>query len=142
MFSLKGFLLPASCQNFCKATLCFYWSFPRAVGNMPENIYKSVGRIFNCTPLWNWEEVPIMMTLILILKGILKEKLRWISSLINSRMREHFINQSVKVLPQISGLRIWCPSREFDHEINLKVLLFLVLLDWRILKEIFEKLQF
>ena len=61
-----------------------------------------------------------MMTLILISKGILKEKLRWISSLINSRMREHFINQSVKVLPQISGLRIWCPSRKFGHEINLK----------------------
>ena len=34
-----------------------------------------------------------------------------------------------KVLPQISGLRTWCPSRKFGHEINLKVLLFLVLLD-------------
>ena len=25
-----------------------------------------------------------------------------------------------KVLPQISGLRIWCTSRKFGHEMNLK----------------------
>ena len=37
---------------------------------------------------------------------------------------EHFLNQSVIVLPQISGLRIWCPSRKF----GLKSLLYLVLL--------------
>ena len=28
---------------------------------------------------------------------------------------EHFLNQSEKVLPQISGLRIWCPSRKFGQ---------------------------
>ena len=39
------------------------------------------------------------------------------------------MNQSEKVLPQISGLRIWCPSRKFGHEMNLKGLLYLVLLD-------------
>ena len=42
---------------------------------------------------------------------------------------EHFLNQSVKNLSQISRLRIWCPSRKFGHEMNLKGLLYLVLLD-------------
>ena len=41
---------------------------------------------------------------------------------------EHFLNQSVKVLPKISGLRIWCPSMKFDHEMNWKGFLYLVLL--------------
>ena len=42
---------------------------------------------------------------------------------------EHFSNQPQKVLPQISGLRIWCSSRKFAHERNLKGLLYLELLD-------------
>ena len=44
----------------------------------------------------------------------------------------HFLNQSVKVLSQIPGLRIWCPSRKFElneNEMNLKGLFYLVLLD-------------
>ena len=44
---------------------------------------------------------------------------------------EHFLNHSVKVLPQISGLRLWCTSRKVDREMNLKVLLYLVTLDLR-----------
>ena len=47
-------------------------------------------------------------------------------------LTEHFIKQSGKVLPQISGLRIWCPSRKFSDGTNLKSLLYLVLLDWRV----------
>ena len=45
---------------------------------------------------------------------------------------EHFLNQTVKVLLQISGLRIWCSSRKFElnkNEMNLKGLWYLVLLD-------------
>ena len=38
---------------------------------------------------------------------------------------KHFLNQSVKVLSLISGLRIWCPLRKFGHSINLKGLLYL-----------------
>ena len=38
-------------------------------------------------------------------------------------------NQPEKVLPQISGLGIWCPSKKFGHEMNLKGLLYLALLD-------------
>ena len=37
---------------------------------------------------------------------------------------EHLLNQSVKVLPQISGLRIWCTSKKFElneNEINLRI---------------------
>ena len=45
---------------------------------------------------------------------------------------EHFLNQSVKVLPQISGLRIWCSSSKFDHEMNSKGLLQLVPLERRV----------
>lgn len=30
---------------------------------------------------------------------------------------------------QLSGLRLWHPSIKFDHEINLKVLMYLMLLD-------------
>ena len=45
---------------------------------------------------------------------------------------EHFLNQSVKVLPQISGLRIWCSSSKFDHEMNSKGLLYLVPLERRV----------
>ena len=41
----------------------------------------------------------------------------------------HFSNQPQKVLPLISGLRIWCPSRKFGREMNLKGLLYLALLD-------------
>ena len=43
--------------------------------------------------------------------------------------QEHFSSQWEKVLPQISGLRIWCPSRKFGHEINWKSLFYLALLD-------------
>ena len=39
---------------------------------------------------------------------------------------------SVQVFPQISGLRIWCSSGKFEHEMNLKGLLYLVQLDWRV----------
>ena len=35
----------------------------------------------------------------------------------------------IKDLPQIPGLRFWYPSIKFGHEINLKGLLHLVLLD-------------
>ena len=42
---------------------------------------------------------------------------------------EHFSNQSVKVLSQISGLRIWSPLKKFGHEMKLKDLVYLVLLD-------------
>ena len=38
-------------------------------------------------------------------------------------------DQSEKVLRQISGLKIWCPSKKFGHEMNLKGLLYLALLD-------------
>ena len=30
----------------------------------------------------------------------------------------HFCNQSAKVLPQVSRLRIYYPSKKFGHEIN------------------------
>ena len=40
---------------------------------------------------------------------------------------EHFSNQPQKVLPQI--LRIWCPSRKFGVEMNLKGFLHLALVD-------------
>ena len=40
---------------------------------------------------------------------------------------EHFANQSVKILPYLSGLRLWYPSINFGYEINLKVLMYLVL---------------
>ena len=46
---------------------------------------------------------------------------------INTFIPEHFLNQSEKVLPQISGVRIWCSSRKFGHEMNLKGLLYLAL---------------
>ena len=44
---------------------------------------------------------------------------------------EHFVNQSLKILPQLSGLRLWWyPSINFSYEINLKVLMmYLLLLD-------------
>ena len=45
---------------------------------------------------------------------------------------EYFLNQSVKGLPQISGLRIWYPSRKSGNEMNLKRFLYLVLLDSRV----------
>ena len=35
-------------------------------------------------------------------------------------LSELFLNQSVKLLPQISELRIWCSSRKFGHEVNEK----------------------
>ena len=35
----------------------------------------------------------------------------------------------VKILPQLSELRLWYPSINFGYEINLKVLMYLVLLD-------------
>ena len=35
-------------------------------------------------------------------------------------IHQHFLNQSIKVLSQIWGLRIWFSSRKFDHEMNLK----------------------
>ena len=49
----------------------------------------------------------------------------------NKYASEHLLNQSAKVLPQITGLRIWSPSRKFGHghEMNLKGLLYLVLLN-------------
>ena len=41
------------------------------------------------------------------------------------------IHQSISVQPfrQILGLRIWCSSGKFEHEMNLKGLLYLVQLD-------------
>ena len=32
----------------------------------------------------------------------------------------HFMNQSVKILPQIPRLRFWYPSSKFDHEKKLE----------------------
>ena len=40
---------------------------------------------------------------------------------------ENFLNQSIKVLPQIRELRIRFSSRNFGYEMNLKDLLYLVL---------------
>ena len=51
------------------------------------------------------------------------------AALENPYPSERFLKQSIKVLPQISGLRIWYPSRKSDHEVNLKGLFYLVLLD-------------
>ena len=36
---------------------------------------------------------------------------------------QHFLNQSVKVLPQISVLRIWCPSRFLFKRVSVGLLL-------------------
>ena len=55
-----------------------------------------------------------------------------IAGLENIYTSEHFLNQSVKVLPQISEPTIWFPSKKFElieDEVNLKDLLYLVLLD-------------
>ena len=46
----------------------------------------------------------------------------------------HFLNQSAKVLYKTSELKVWCPSRKFGHKMNLKGLLNVVLLDWRMKK--------
>ena len=40
-----------------------------------------------------------------------------------------FVNQSIKILSQILGLRLFYPSKKFDHEIDLKGLMYLVFLD-------------
>ena len=45
---------------------------------------------------------------------------------------EHFVELSVKILSQLSLLRLRYPSINFDHEANLKVLIHLELLDWRV----------
>ena len=45
-----------------------------------------------------------------------------------------FLKPIRKSFTQISGLRIWWHSRKFGHEMNLKSLLYLVLLDWRVPK--------
>ena len=47
-----------------------------------------------------------------------------IAGLENIYASEHYLNQSVKVLPQIPSVRIWCSSRKFGHKINLKGFLF------------------
>ena len=47
-----------------------------------------------------------------------------IAGLENIYQSDHFLNQSIKILSQISGLRISCPSRKFGHETNLKGLLY------------------
>ena len=55
-----------------------------------------------------------------------------IAGLENIYLSEHFLNQSAKVLPHVSGLRIWCPSKKFElneNEMSWKGLLYLVLLD-------------
>ena len=44
---------------------------------------------------------------------------------------KHFINQSVKISPQIPGLEFRYLSLKFGHEIDLKGLMYLVLLDLR-----------
>ena len=55
-----------------------------------------------------------------------------IAGLENIYPSEHFLNQSAKFLPQISGLRICCPSRKSGYEMNLTDLLCLVLLERRV----------
>ena len=40
-------------------------------------------------------------------------------------------NRISKDFPQLSGLRLLYPSIKFGHEINWKILMYLVLLDWR-----------
>ena len=52
-----------------------------------------------------------------------------IAGLENKNPSEHLLKKSIKVLSQISRLRIWFPLRKFDHEMNLKDSLYLVLLD-------------
>ena len=44
-----------------------------------------MGKMFNCTPSWNSKEVPILMVLRVILKGILKVYFRLISSMMKSQ---------------------------------------------------------
>ena len=46
----------------------------------------------------------------------------------NIYLSQHFLNHS-ESFTQISGLRIWFPTSKFGHEMNLKGLLNLVLLD-------------
>ena len=50
-----------------------------------------------------------------------------IAVLKNIYASEHFFNQSVKLLPQFSGLRIWSPSKKFGHGMYLNDLLYLLL---------------
>ena len=60
-----------------------------------------------------------------------KGRKKWtnLHQMVKIQPSEHFINQSVKILHQILGLRFWYPSIKFGHEINLKGLMYLVLLD-------------
>ena len=44
-----------------------------------------MGKMFNRTPSWNWKEVPIMIVLRVILKGIFKAYFTLISSLVKSQ---------------------------------------------------------
>ena len=60
--------------------------------------------MFNCTSSWNWKEVPIMMVLRVILKGILKACFRLISSLMKSQSNFGKLTKNVK-----QGLDSSCP---------------------------------
>ena len=133
----------------------FFWAeFRSSISEL------SMGKMFNCTPSWSSKEVLILMVLRLILKAILKTYFRLISSMLKSQSSfgkfvikykielklflfltsgtqnisciAHSVYCKERFLSQISGLRIWFPSRNFGHEINLKGLLYLGLLDWRL----------
>ena len=48
-------------------------------GQFRDSIFKlGASKMFNFTPSCNWEEVPIMMVLRVILKGILKAYFNWL----------------------------------------------------------------
>ena len=73
-----------------------------------------------------------MFPSILCIAGF-KGKERWISSYIkkiykNIYPSEYFVNQPINILPQISGGIIYL-SIKFGHEMNLKGLMYLELLD-------------
>ena len=55
-----------------------------------------------------------------VLQGLRKRKInKFIPDKKYIAIHQSISNQSEKVLPQISGLRIWRPSRKFGQEMNL-----------------------
>ena len=61
-----------------------------------------MGKMFNRTPSWNWKEVPIMIVLRVILKGIFKAYFTLISSLVKSQSNFGELEIKYKI-----GLRIF-----------------------------------
>ena len=93
--------------------------------------------MFNCTPSWNWKEVPLMIALRVILKGILKVYFRLISSLMKSQTQNNFGKLPIKYkiglrlfLLFTSGTQnIWC----IDHSVYCRA--------WRKTKKIYSYLS-